>query len=415
MGLDLWEADDETAPTLLPAHIGDRRLLLVLDNFEHVIEAAPLVAELLRSCPGLAVLATSRSPLRVRGEQVCLLPPLALPEPDPASSLATLERSPAIALFAERARAVRPDFALTQGNIAAVATICRHLDGLPLALELAAARVKILSPTELLPHLEHRLALLTDGARDLPERHQSLRAAIAWSYDSLTPGAQLIFRQLAVFARGGTVEAVARVATLPEDEALEHLTMLAEQSLVQPRESADGTRLELLETVRAYGLEQLEPDEESSARRAHATYFLELVETAQAAFDGPARATWLTRLTVDLENCLVAMEWARDNNEVELGLRLASDLAPFWDLRGHATGGRRWLEMFLRKAGIVERDIPVPLRARALRAAGDLAIAHNDLQRADALFGAAQELQLCQAAMESRARQLGDYVIEAHE
>jgi predicted ATPase len=296
-----------------------------------------------------------------------------------------------------------------------VAAICRHLDGLPLALELAAARVKLLSPAELLPHIEHRLAVLTGGARDLPERHQSLRAAIAWSYDALPPSARAVFRHLAVFAGGGTVGAVAQVVGMPEGEALEHLTTLVEQSLIQPRESAGETHLEMLETVREYGLAQLGQVEATAARRAHAEYYLALAETAHAALDGPAGQTWLARLTVDFENCVVAMEWARDNHEYELGLRLASALALYWDLRGHASGGRRWLEMFLRRSGLAEHTVPVPLRARAFRAAGDLAIAHNDFRRADVLFGAARELQLAHAATDAGVPPFDDYTLEAHD
>src|SRR5215207_320191 len=251
--LGVREAGDEPLVARITGFLRDKCLLLVLDNFEQVVEAAPFVADLLGECSCLKVLLTSRTRLRVSGEREHAVPPLELPAPAAATSVQDVAKSEAIRLFVERAQAVQEDFALTPENAPVVAAICRRLDGLPLAIELAAARVKVLPPAALLERLEHRLPLLSGGGRDLPARQQTMRAAIAWSYDLLTPEEQTLFRQLSVFAGGFTLEAAEAVGG---SDAFELVASLVDKSLVlQARGSEDESRFTMLETVREFGLE----------------------------------------------------------------------------------------------------------------------------------------------------------------
>ena len=324
--LGLREPVGRAALDVLRHHLRRRRLLLVLDNLEHLLPAAaPAVAELLAAGPGLTVLATSRAPLRLSGEQELPVPPLALPPGEgPAGPVETVEpaallRWEAVALFVQRAGATAPGFALTAANAPAVAEVCRRLDGLPLAIELAAARVKLLPPRELLTLLDRRLRVLTVGARDLPARQQTLRATLDWSHALLAPEAQALFARLAVFAGGWTLAAAAAVAA-PEagapggdpGEPLEGLAALVDNSLVERAPGAVGeARFRLLETVREYAAERLEGSGGvSAARRRHAAYYLALAERAAPELLGPAQPAWLDRLEHELPNLNAAVAWA---------------------------------------------------------------------------------------------------------
>ena len=401
LALRVPEGGGRPLPERLRLALGGRRLLLVLDNCEHVLDAAPAVGELLVACPRLTVLATSRAPLRLAGEHRFPVPPLTLPPTGPgASAPAGVAGSEAERLFVARAQAVEPSFSLTAENGAAVAGICRRLDGLPLALELAAPRIALLPPRALLAELERRLPLLTGGARDLPDRHRTLRAALAWSDALLAPPERVLFRRLGVFAGGCTPEAAAAVcadlhpgapeSVLPAAAVLDGLSSLVEASLVRPEEQPDGgVRLGLLETVREFALERLEAAGESGALRARdAAHFLALAEEATQYFhspdqqsapgraaSGPAdEARWLDRLETEHANLRAALGWweaqARSGPEARVaavaGLRLAGALWWFWHVRGHWREGQEWLSRVLAH----RRSAPPAARARALYGAG---------------------------------------------
>ncbi len=381
--LGLHERGGQPLQEALVAYLRDKRILLLLDNFEHVVAAAPVLADLLAACPHLRLLVTSRSPVHVRGERVRPVPPLAVPDPASMPPLDTLATIPAVALFVERATAVAPDFALVSENAVAVAAICRRLDGLPLAIELAAARVTLLPPHALLERLEYRLPLLVGGACDLPERQQTLRAAIAWSYDLLHAGEQALFRRLGVFAGGvalAAVEAVCGVGGDLEGDALAWLTGLVDKSLLQRAEGPGGEpRVGMLETLREYARERLVAHGELEAtERAHAAYYLALAERAEPELTGPGQAVWLARLEREHDNLRAALRWSREGGEVEVGLRLAGALWRFWYTRGHISEGRRWLEPLLDD----RREAVSTVRARALNGAGNLAWVHGDYARA---------------------------------
>jgi len=331
----------------LAEHIADRSMLLLFDNFEQVVAAAAGVAGLLAACPHLDLLVTSREPLHVTGEQEYPVPPLA-----PAEG---------VGLFLARARAVRPDF----GEDAAVSEICRRLDDLPLALELAAARVKALTSAQILGRLEQRLPLLTGGARDLPERQQTLRAAIAWSYELLTPAEQRLFAGLAVFRGGCMLEAAGEVT----DADLDTLQSLVDKSLLRHRED----RFSMLETIREYAGERLEASGEAEElRRRHAQHFLALAEEADPHLRGSPKE-WLDRLEREHDNLRAALDWLAGAGERERVLRLAGALARFWGMRGHLAEGRRRLE-----GGLRTDEPPTAARARALNGAAMLAAEGGD-------------------------------------
>ena len=350
----------------------DRHLLLVVDNLEHVLDAAPLLTGLLAGCPGLVVLATSRATLRLSGEHDVPVPPLPLPDPERLSVAAPLLEIAAVRLLAERARAVDASFALTADNAAAVAAVCLRLDGLPLAIELAAARSNLLSPGELLPRLARRLPLLTGGRRDAPTRHQTMRDAIAWSYDLLEPAEQRLFRQLAVFVGGCTLGAAEAVAG--EDAApspFDGIGSLTEKSLLRRFDAVAGdVRVGMLETVRELGLERLAASgEEATVRDAHAAYFLALSVRAEPALRGPEQAAWLDRLAAEHADLREALGWAIAQGAVEPALRLTASLLGFWAVRGHLGEGRRWAERALALPG----GAAPALRARVLTGAAGLA------------------------------------------
>lgn len=408
----------------LKTYLAGKTILLVLDNVEQVIDAAPRVLELLMTCPGVSVLATSRVSLRLRGEHEFAAAPLSLPVGRTAGAagsvmeagLAELTQYSAVALFIERAQAVNRQFAVTSANAPSIAEICARLDGLPLAIELAAARTRLLSPQALLTRLSSRLALLTSGARDLPERQQTLRNAIAWSYDLLTSAEQALFRRLAVFAGGCTVDAAEAVCAAPDGaerlavEILDGADSLAAQSLLRQLEtSEDGEpRFQMLETIREYGLERLRASGEAETLgQAHLAHFLALAERAAQGYRGPEEGRWLAVLEREHDNLRAALGWTRERADVTAGLRLAGALAYFWFRRGYLSEGREWLESLLALAGQRRVDGPLgrqgqapPARvlAHALYGAGDLAVWQGDYPHA--MTQLEQSLEL--------AREVGD-------
>ena len=363
------------------------RTLLLMDNFEQVSEGAALVKELLDACPALKVLVTSRLALHIYGEQEFPVPPLPLPAPGALFLPFTLMDCASIALFVQRAAAVKPDFALTPKNAGAVVEICRRLDGLPLAIELAAARVKILPPGELLARIERPLELLTGGARDLPERQQTLRQAIKWSYDLLTPSEQRLFRRLSVFAGGCTLEATEAVCNTSEDlgvDTLDGVSSLVDNSLLVQRVSEDGApRFVMLETFREYGRERLLVHGETAAtERAHAAFMLVLAEEETLEMSPPEREAWLRLCDVEHDNSRAAIRSLIATGDAEWALRLGVALFRFWEQRDHLTEGR---ETLARVLGMADAAAPTRLRARALYCASVLADIQADSDAAERL------------------------------
>ncbi|MFN8592922.1 MAG: LuxR C-terminal-related transcriptional regulator [Thermomicrobiales bacterium] len=327
-----------------------RQTLLLLDNCEHVLPAAAmLVADWLAACPALQVLATSRAPLHVRGEHLLVVEPLPLPPLEAASSLPRLEQNEAVTLFVERARAVRPGFVVTAANATAVTELCRQLDGLPLAIELAAARLKILSPDLLLTQMTDRLRLLRGGARDLPARQQTMHDTIAWSYDLLAHEDQRFFRSLAVFSGGWTFAAAAAVGDLPLMEVIERLESLADQSLVRPLQCEREPRFTLLETVRQFGWEQLVAHEElASVCARHARYFEQLAAGAEPGLaECRVSIEWFRRLDDERGNLRSALAWYIAQRAAEPAMLLAGALSEYWCFRGDFAEGRSWSEQVL--------------------------------------------------------------------
>jgi predicted ATPase/class 3 adenylate cyclase len=387
-------------------YLHGRRLLLLLDNFEQVLTAATVVTELLRACPGLRVLVTSRAPLLIGGEHEYPVPPLALPDAGQSVTAGRLSQYAAVALFVERAVAVKPDFALTEANAPAVAEICMRLDGLPLAIELAAARTRLLSPEAMLPRLGHGLALLTGGRRDVPARQQTLRNAIAWSYDLLSEDEQRLFRRLGVFVGGFTLESADEVASSElraasntdlhsqlanHDSILDGLESLVAKNLVKQQSGPEGDpRFTMLETIREYALEQLEASGEAAAlRRRHGRYFLVLAERAEPHFLDEEAETWLDLLQREHDNLRAALAWSLDGpGEVEVGVRVAGALSRFWQLHSHLNEGLHWYELAL-ASGDAE---PLALRPKVLRGAAWLAHNQGDHGRAETMFREAATL-----------------------
>jgi predicted ATPase/DNA-binding NarL/FixJ family response regulator len=366
-GLGVREAGDEPLVARITAFLRDKCLLLVLDNFEQVVEAAPLVADLLGECTCLKVLLTSRTRLRISGEREHAVPPLELPAPAAATAVQDVAKSGAVQLFVERAQAVQEDFALTPENAPVVAEICRRLDGLPLAIELAAVRVKVLPPSALLERLDHRLPLLSGGGRDLPTRQQTMRAAIAWSYDLLTPNEQTLFRRLAVFAAGCTLAAVDDVTGGPTElgiDPLDGVSSLLDKSLLRRDDGPAGElRLTMLETVREFAREQLAASgEERAIRERHAAWCLALAEATSFDLEaGRAEALWYARLDPELDNVRAALVWFDEAGEYVCLLRLLAALREYWCSRPHHAEVRGWLEPALRAAP----DAPVEVCAGA--------------------------------------------------
>ena len=358
----------------LLSRLKERRMLLVLDNFEHVLGAAPEVAGLVEACPDVTVMVTSRSPLRLRGEREYPVVPLALPRSTMAPEPGEVLGSPSGRLFAQRARDADPSFELTPENAPAVAAICWRVDGLPLALELAAARARFLDPEALLSRLD--LALSRGWARDLPERQRTMRATLDWSHDLLSDEEKTLFGKLSVFAGGFTLEAV---EVLGGEDALV-LGSLVEQSMVvaEPARARYG----MLEPVRQYALEKLEAAGEADAvRKLHSRYYLALVERAGPELRGPNGAAWLARLEIELGNLRAAIAWALDHGDTKALARIARTSWLFWWMRGHVGEGRRWIEETLARG----TDLPDPTRARLLFIASTLAHGRSDWERSGAM------------------------------
>lgn len=385
--LDVRKFGSEPPLQRLQHALQSMQLLLVLDNFEQVLGAAPELGRLLGACPGLVLLVTSREPLHLRWEHELPVSPLAVPEHEQLEDLAKVAQAPAVALFVERARAVRPDFALTPQNAADVGAICIRLDGLPLAIELAAARSKLLPPRALLGRLERRISLLTGGARDLPVRHQTLRAALDWSYDLLEPAEQQLFRRLGVFVDGCTLDGAQGVGCrVTGVGTLDVVAALLDKSLLSRDERTQGEpRYRTLETIREYALERLtESGEVQETKRRHAAYCLALAEAALPELTGPRQADRLDELEREHGNLRAALAWSLvDEGSAETGLRLCSALWRFWSMRGHLSEGREWLARVL----VLPLSAPqARARAVALFGAGRLAYLQGDTAAATAAF-----------------------------
>ncbi|MGN6698086.1 MAG: ATP-binding protein [Thermomicrobiales bacterium] len=380
--LDVKQTGGHAILDALAHRIGSQPALVVLDNFEHLLDAAPLVADLLARCPELQVLATSRAALRLSGEHEFAVAPLALPDLRRPLA-AAVAQSPAVRLFVERSQAADSHFALTDDNAGAVAAICHRLAGLPLAIELAAARGKVLAPAALLARLDRQLQLLTDGARDLPPRQRAMRATLDWSYGLLGAEERALFDRLAIFAGGWTLaaaEAVAASETVASEAVLGLLAQLVDQSLVVAEPGPGGEhRYHLLEPIRQYSQERLAASGLADvARRQHARYYLALVEMGgHAAVRRPGAATWLASMTAEHDNLRAALNLFLELREAEAAQRLAGGLWFFWYLQGHIIEGRRWLESALALPG----PVPAGVRATALAGAGCLAGTQGDYTR----------------------------------
>jgi predicted ATPase/DNA-binding XRE family transcriptional regulator len=368
------EVAGEAMGETLRRALRDRQLLLVLDNVEHLLGAASDIVALLSTCPALVVLATSRVPLHVPGEWEVAVAPLPVPDPDQLLPLVDLAGHAAVALFIERARAARADFRLTSDNARATVAICHRLDGLPLAIELAAAFVKVLPPQALLKRLEQRLPLLAGGQRTLPARQQTMRDAIGWSHDLLTAEEQILFRRLAVFAGGCSLE-VAEAVVNPEGtrNVFPGIAGLVDKSLLRQHEGEDGEpRFWMLETVREFAQERLEASgEEWATRDRHAGYFLALLERGDHDILAPhPDQAWLDRIEREHDNVRAALRWSQESGEHDTLLRLAAALVVFWYYHGHLNEGRHWLDQALQTPA----DVGAPrLRAWALTESGMLA------------------------------------------
>ena len=391
--LGIQEAGEQPLADLLQAYVRDKHLLLLLDNFEQVLAAAPGLSELLTGCPQLKILVTSRAVLHIRAEHEFPVPPLALPDLAQLPKSEMLSQYAAVALFLQCAKTARPDFQLTPANSRVIAEICVRLDGLPLAIELAAARIKLLPPQALLTRLEHRLQVLTSGARDAPVRQQTLRNTLVWSYDLLDSREQRLFRRLSVFVRGYTLEAVEGLYTalgeMPAD-VLDGVASLMDKSLLrQVGQEGEEPRLLILATIREFGLEALTASGEmESIRRAHAAYYLALAEQAELELGGPQQGAWLERLEREHGNLRAALQWSLEQagdeeagQRREIALRLAGALHMFWWTHGHWSEGRTFLE----RALAVGEGVAASVRAKALYAAANLAFAQSNYERAEAL------------------------------
>jgi predicted ATPase/serine/threonine protein kinase len=392
--LGVRETAGQSAQESLKDYLGglDQPMLLLLDNFEHLVSAAPVISDLLSAGPKLKIVVTSQSPLHVYGEHEFPVPPLALPDLKSPLPLDVLAGLPAIALFVERARAVKRDFALTTENAPAVAAVCARLDGLPLAIELAAARIKLLSPSAMLARLESTLNLLTGGSRDLPTRQQTLRGTVDWSYSLLNPAEQTLFRRLSVFVGGCTLEAVEAVCDTSGDlglDVLDGVASMVDKSLAHQVEQAGEMRFVMLSTIREYALERLAAsDDVAATRRAHAAYYLVLAE--EGAAEAVPHPEWLDRFDVEHENFRAALDYLVETGDAEWGLRLGTALFRFWETREYLAEGRNRIARLLALEGAAARP---KLRARLLFAAAVLAGEQGDYAPARQLFE--ESLETC--------------------
>jgi predicted ATPase/class 3 adenylate cyclase len=362
----------------LADHLRDRHLLLVLDNSEQVIEAGAAIARLVDGAPRLTILATSRAPFHVSAEHEYQVPPLALPDPEHMADIEMVTRSEAVALFAERASAIRPGFQITSQNAPAVAEIAARLDGLPLAIELAASRLKVLSPDALLERLGQRLSLLTGGARDLPDRQQTLRSTIEWSHDLLQAEERRLFARLGTFTGGWSLEAAEAICGPGLDlQVLDGLGTLLDHSMVRRGGRGDDEpRFTMLDTIREFAVERLASSgEEDELRRRHAEHFRDLAEEAERHLTREDRVAWLSRLEGEHDNLRAALDRADRTRDADTGLRTAAAIWRFWLQRGHLSEGRGRLERLLSMPGAGARG---PVRVRALGALGGIAYWQND-------------------------------------
>ena len=405
--LALREEAGRSPLAILTDHLRSRSALLVLDNCEHLVEACARLAEaLLRACPHLEILATSREPLGVAGEVSLRVPSLSLPAPGTLLAPEHLAEVEAVRLFIDRARAVKPEFAVTSDNAAAVAEICRRLDGIPLAIELAAARVKALTAPQIADHLNERFRLLTGGSRTALPRHRTLRGLIDWSYELLAAPERALLRRLSVFAGGFTLEAATAVCAgdgVAREEVLDLLGRLVDKSLVMMADEGGEARYRLLETIRQYGREKLEEGAEADLTcDRHRDFYLRLAEAAEPRLHGAEPTVWLERLEVDHDNLRAALRWSLERGDVEISLRLGGALRFFWDTRAHVSEGHALLDAILARAGAQPpgsgMDPIRRLRARALDGLARLSARRSDFARARTLYG--ESLQLW--------RELGD-------
>jgi predicted ATPase/DNA-binding CsgD family transcriptional regulator len=398
--LGLREAGDWPLLERLKTYLRERHILLLFDNFEQILPAASLLSELLAMAPDLKLLVTSRAVLHLRGEHEFSVAPLALPDLKRPEAREALVQSPAVALFVGRAQALKPDFQLTDANAQTIAEICARLDGLPLAIELAAARIKLLPPPALLTRLEHRLQVLTSTTRDVPARQQTLRSALDWSYDLLSQEEQHLFRRLSVFVDGCTLEAAEAVINDTEGALpmLDGLAALIDKSLLQQAEGADQEpRFVMLETIREYARELLlASGEAAEAQRAHAAYYLALAEEAEPKLTGAEQRRWLERLAAEHENLRAALLWFAEQGDTERALRLGGALWWFWWIRGYVSEGRN----FLQQAQSAGEEVAAAVRAKALNAAGTLAVMQGNFDETEALCSAS--LALFRAAGENQ-------------
>jgi predicted ATPase len=391
--LGLVETRDRTPTEALTGHLRDRAVLLVLDNFEQILEAAPLVDGLLKAAPKVKVMVTSRRPLRLYGEQHYPVPPLRLPDLSDvaAATPGTLRESGAVALFVDRARIARPGFEPSDDELRAIAGIVTRLDGLPLAIELAAARTKVLSPAALLTRLEHRLAVLSSGSEGVPDRQRTLRGAIEWSHDSLPEPEKVLFRRLSVFAGGSRIDAVEAVCD-PDGEIgadpLDLVSALIDDSLLVRDDTADDEpRFRLLETIREYAGEQLaEAGEGDRFTRRHAAYITDLAETLEPRLMGTVRDTSLAQLAAENDNIRAVLRWSSTDGVTAPGLRTAAAIWRFWQQRSQIREGRAWLTALLAKPDAGADPL---VHARAVTAAGGLAYWQGDMADAGRSYEAA--------------------------
>ncbi|MFL5695762.1 MAG: protein kinase domain-containing protein [Ktedonobacteraceae bacterium] len=391
--LDIREGTGQPLLERLGEEVQQKQMLLLLDNFEQVVTAGVQVVDMLVTCPGLKVLVTSREALHVQAEQEFPVPPLELPDPKRLPDLAVLSHNAAVALFLQRAQATKPDFQLTNANARAIAEICVRLDGLPLAIELAASRMKLLPPQALLARLDQRLLVLTGASRDVPARQQTLRNTIAWSYNLLDAAEQRLFRRLSVFVGGCTLQAIEAICAALDNgndarQALDGVASLVDKSLLQQTEQEGAEpRLVMLETIREYGLERLTVNGEMElVRQAQAAYYLPLAEKAERELTGAQSGMWLERLEREHDNLRAVLLWLLEQGDTgtrkEMALRLGSALEEFWDVRGHHSEGRTFLEQAL----VGSERVAPSVRAKALYATGDMSINVGDLDRAQELL-----------------------------
>jgi predicted ATPase len=413
--LEVQESSDSPLLERLNGHLRDKQLLLVLDNFEQVVTAAPVVAELHRSSPDLKVLVTSRSPIKLRGEREYPVPPLPLPDLDQLPPPEQLAQVPAVELFLQRAQDILPTFALTEANATAMAEVCVRLDGLPLAIELVAGWSRVLTLDAILARLSGRLDLLTRGHRDLPKRQQTMRVTIAWSYDLLDSVEQMLFRRLSVFVGGFSLEAAESVARVFADspvDVLDGLASLVEKSLLRQAVLTGDPRFAMLETIRDYGLEQLAiADEDATAREAHAAYFLTFAERTATELAERSQSESLDQLEMWHDNLREAHRSLLESRDAERGLRLAVALWHYWWIRGHLSIGRDMMQRALAST----EGAPSALRAKALVGAGALAQEQGSVEPAEVYYGEALTLAHELGDLHMTARALDGLGTVAHD